>query len=278
MKLNWEPFRNWFGFTRRERRSSFILLLIVLLILILRVAVPEKNISIEDVTDSISAVITTENQSAPAPFSFDPNIASYDTLRRVGFDEKEAATLISYRNKGGKFRKPADLKKISAITSEKAEQIIPFVEVKSDTIKKNRVSYKAYRKPLIDLNKCDTALLSSLPGIGRVLSARIIKYRNLLGGYVSVNQLQEVYGLPPATFEIIRGRVFADSTAVQRIKINSSGFKELSRLPYLEKYEVTSILKYLELEKKINSIKELTDNKLITDKKAVLIKPYINFE
>lgn len=283
MMLNTEPIKNWFGFSRRERRSSIILLILIIIILLLRIAVPEKNIIVEDVTASISDIggasgfDISEEQSSIELFSFDPNTVQYDTLIKLGFTKREAATLIAYRNKGGKFRQPSDLRKVYGIDEVKAEKLIPFVEVKTDTTKKDRFVTKKLQKTLIDLNNCDSALLVTLPGIGPVLSVRIIKYRNLLGGFASVNQLKEVYGLPPETFEIIKGRLFADSSAIIGININTAGYKELSRLPYLEKYEITSILKYRELKGRIEEMNDLTENKLLTVEKADRVRPYLNF-
>jgi competence protein ComEA len=280
--VNFEPIRNWFGFTRRERRSSFILLLIVIFILILRVLIPEKNIDIEDITSSISEYnkldTTRDLQQQSAGFAFDPNVASYDTLIRAGLTEREAKTLISYRNKGAKFKQPSDIKKVYGIEAEKVARLIPFVDVKTDTIRKAATFTYRQKRPLISLNNCDTATLMTLPGIGPVLSVRIIKYRSLLGGYISVDQLREVYGLPPETFDRIRTRVYADSSMVMKIKINSVGYKELSRIPYLEKYDVAAILKYRELNGNIESIGDLIQNKLLTPEKAKKVRPYLNFE
>ena len=283
MKLNSEPIKNWFGFNRRERRSSIILLILIIIIVLLRIAVPEKNIIVEDVTASISDIggasgfDISEEQSSVELFSFDPNTVQYDTLIKLGFTKREAGTLIAYRNKGGKFRQPSDLRKVYGIEEVKAEKLIPFVEVKTDTTNKDKFVSKKLQKTLIDLNNCDSALLVTLPGIGPVLSVRIIKYRNLLGGFASVNQLKEVYGLPPETFEIIKGRVFADSSVIIGININTAGYKELSRLPYLENYEITSILKYRELKGRIEEMNDLTENKLLTVEKADKVSPYLNF-
>jgi competence protein ComEA len=283
MKLNTEPIKNWFGFTRRERRSSVILLIIVIIILILRIVIPANNIIVEDLTASNSEFGETsglgysEKESSVKLFSFDPNGVPYDTLIKLGFTAKEANTLIAYRKKGGKFRQPSDIRKVYGIEGEKSEKLIPFVKVKADTAQKDTFVSKKPRKTLIDLNKSDSAILVTLPGIGPVLSVRIIKYRNLLGGFASVNQLKEVYGLPPETFEIIKGRVFADSSAIAGININTAGYKELSRMPYLERYEISSILKYRELKGRIEDISELTENKLITSEKANKIRPYMKF-
>jgi competence protein ComEA len=283
MKSNLEPIRNWFGYTRRERRSSVILITVIIVILILRIVVPEKNIVVEDLTASIldtdrpSVIKVDSTQSEVQLFSFDPNKSSYDTLIKLGFSEKEARTLISFRNKGGKFRRPSDIKKVYGIEGVKAEKLIPFVKVNADTNRPGVVAGKP-QKPLIDLNSCDSSTLVTLPGIGPVLSVRIIKYRKLLGGYASVDQLKEVYGLPPETFEIIKGRVYADSLVLLKIKINAAGYKELSRLPYFEKYEVNAILKYRELKGRLENINDLVGNKLITQDKAGKVRPYLNFE
>jgi DNA uptake protein ComE-like DNA-binding protein len=152
-------------------------------------------------------------------------------------------------------------------------------------VKKSKAIYQtkdksivfAKDKKLLDINTCDSASLEALPGIGPVLSIRIIKFRNLLGGYASVDQLREVYGLSEETFNLISGRVTADSSGIKKIKINQADYKQLMRFPYFEKYEVSAILKYVELKGKINSMSDLVDNKLIPPEKAVKVKPYLEF-
>jgi competence protein ComEA len=284
MNTHLEPIKNWFGFTRRERRSAIILLLIIVLIISVRYIRPGKNMEIEDVTDSFSGAggktdsLAVNRLSIGQQFAFDPNTASYDTLMKLGLDAREAKTLINYRNKGGRFIKPADIKKIYGIGEGKAETLISYVNIRSDTVRKERNGYRKKPAILIDLNSSDSASLVRLPGIGPVLSARIIKYRHLLGGFASVNQLTEVYGLSVETFDLIKGRVYADSSLVRKININSSGYKELSRLPYFEKYEVVAILKYRELNGRINTIADLTDNKILTMEKAGKVLPYLRFE
>jgi competence protein ComEA len=284
MNTHLEPIKNWFGFTRRERRSAFILLLILVLIISVRYIGPGKNVGIEDVTGIYSGEegntdSSAVNRSSPGqPFAFDPNTVSFDSLIKLGFDSREAKTLINYRKKGGRFIKPADLKKIYGIEKGKAETLISYVNIISDTIQKGRTASGKKPAIVIDLNSSDSAVLVSLPGIGPVLSARIIKYRHLLGGFASVDQLKEVYGLSVETFDLIKGRVYADSSLIARININSSGYKELSRLPYFEKYEVVAILKYRELNGRINTIADLTNNKILTMEKAGRVLPYLRFE
>jgi DNA uptake protein ComE-like DNA-binding protein len=224
MKLNIEPIRNWFGFTRRERRSTFILLVIAFLILGLRYTVPDKNLEIKDLSDSIL------------------------------FIEEDRTT---------------------SIIKEERSKSLSSTKYNSSESAQERPVYQ--KRAVINLNNCDTSQLISLPGIGPVLSVRIIKYRNLLGGFASVEQLKEVYGLSAETYGLIRERVIADSTLITRIKINTAGYKELAKLPYFEKYEVTAILKYKELEGRIESINDLIDNKLIPAEKVPRVRPYLDF-
>lgn len=205
----------WFGYTRRERRASFILLILIIIIGGARYAVPQSAMEISITSDDGFSEVGQLLNPAPA-----------DTPQTVP---------RSAIKKSGTFR-------------------------------------------VLDLNSCDSAALESLPGIGPVLSARIIKYRNLLGGFAFKDQLLEVYGLSPETFELIAGRVSADSSDVRRIDLNSADFRELIRLPYLDKFEVNSILKYRELEGKFEDVDDLFDNKLVSVDKKSKVRVYFKIE
>jgi competence ComEA-like helix-hairpin-helix protein len=129
----------------------------------------------------------------------------------------------------------------------------------------------------VDLNSCDSLALMRLPGIGQVLSVRIIKYRNKLGGFLTVEQLREVYGLPEETFDKIKSRVFADTSRIRKVRINEGGFRELGRIPYIEKYEISAILKYRQLSGRVAGIAVLVDNKVLSGEKASKIRGYLDF-
>lgn len=140
---------------------------------------------------------------------------------------------------------------------------------------------EARRQPkvnkLIELNSADSALLETLPGIGPVLSARIIKYRNLLGGFIKVDQLQEVYGISPDTYNAIRTRVTVDTVLIRRVQVNSAEFRDLWRVPYLKRYDILAIIKYRDLKGKIVNIEELVSNKIVADSTARKVRPYLEF-
>ncbi len=213
--FSFEPFKNWFGYTRRERRASFILLVLIVAVTFIRFIIPDKKIAFEE------------------------------TIMNIPVSQNE-------------------------IKTDRAEAI--FRNSKS-----SQISYQQ-RKPKIDLNSCDSASLEALPGIGPVLSARIIRYRNLLGGFASVSQLSEVYGLPEETFNMISGRLTADSSAIKKININTADYKQLIRLPYFDRYEVAAILKYRELKGRVKDLNELIENGLITKEKLAKVRAYLKVE
>lgn len=289
MNSAYKPLLNWFGYTRKERRSSFILLVILIIVIAARYLFQtgEREIEIENlaglsVSDDTLQAGTSDNEiDTAALFSFDPNRISSDSLMLLGLSENQARTIINYRNKGGRFRYASDLKKIYGIDEKTAAVIIPYIIIETEKGKirnyrsASRDEQKNFKK--LDLNKCDSAALVRLAGIGPVLSSRIIKFRRLLGGFASAEQLKEVYGLPETTYNYLADRVFADSSDVSGVKINDIGFNELSRHPYLTRYEIESIIKYKQLKGRFSNIAELVDNKIISPEKARKLSPYLKF-
>jgi DNA uptake protein ComE-like DNA-binding protein len=126
----------------------------------------------------------------------------------------------------------------------------------------------------IDINRADSAQLLPLPGIGPVFASRLVKYRDLLGGYASVDQLYEVYGISQETVDGIANRIFIDTTAVNMLDLNSATFRELLRHPYLEYEDVKAIVNYRDFAGAIQSIQELLDNYILPDSLMKRVVPY----
>lgn len=277
------PILKWFGYSRRERRSTFILLIIIVLAIAFRYALPESNVNVEDISFALTInndTLSVKNGSFSDTlklFMFDPNKASVKTLKSLGLTEKQAGTVKNYRDKGGRFRQPSDISRIYGVDKDLSERLIPYIFIEKDRDTTFHSENGSVNSPLIDLNRCDSISLDRLPGIGSVLSVRILKYRNLIGGFFSREQLKEVYGLTPETYDRIADQVYADSSAVKFININSAEFKDLIKHPYFDRFDVQAILKYRELQGRIDSLKELTDNKILTPEKAERIRPYLKF-
>ena len=160
---------------------------------------------------------------------------------------------------------------------------IPVMEdieavIYDSVIEKREQTKSVIKREVVELNSCDSAALEALPGIGPVLSARIIRYRNLLGGFYDVGQLKEVYGLSEETYSLIVGRVRVDTSYVQRVDVNSAEYGTLLRMPYLEKEDVDNIMRYKRIKGKIGSMAELEEDEVISSSTAKKVSHYLEFE
>jgi DNA uptake protein ComE-like DNA-binding protein len=212
--LNLKPVMEWFGYSRRERRASFIVVILIITVAGVRLLHTGSSMQIEVMPVEI-------NESGP----------------------QSGTNNVMFVPAAGKVKK----------------------------------TYKA-TKPLINLNTADSAQFESLPAIGPVLAVRIIKFRNLLGGYAFIEQLQEVYGLPKETYELISDKVYADSAAINKIKLNSAAYKQLLRFPYFEKNEVEAIMKYRTERGRISGMTDIVNNQLISTDKLRKVGPYLEFD
>jgi DNA uptake protein ComE-like DNA-binding protein len=279
MKFNWKPLKEWFGFSRRERRASFILLILTLIAGILRFGIPSENIIVEEIVKP-GGGFAGSSGLRPEDSSYDDlSLSDYKDTSEY-FTAKPAGPFSGEKRGPGRMKegKDAMIRPGAGVRtgSNRRYRSPDRYSIQSGTGTEKKMNFVERSK--IDINKCDSSGLISLPGIGPKLAARIIKYRNLLGGFAMVDQLREVYGLSADTYNNIREFLVAESSALVTIDINAAAYRELVRHPYFEKEEVAAILKYRELMGRITSIEALIDNKVISGEKALKLKPYLKFD
>lgn len=105
--------------------------------------------------------------------------------------------------------------------------------------------YTKYNAPEhleLRINQADTAEWSILRGVGPVLSRRIVNYRKALGGFVSVEQVAEVYGISPVLFEEVKPHLFLDSVKIETIDVNRASLRRLRNHPYMDFYMARAIV------------------------------------
>jgi len=110
---------------------------------------------------------------------------------------------------------------------------------------------------VIGMNLSDTADWAALPGIGPVLSRRIVVYRNRLGGFIQVDQLKEVYGISPILFDQLQPYLRIDTISLRTININTASLSRLRNHPYLDYYKARAIVDGRRSNKRFNQIDEL---------------------
>ena len=127
----------------------------------------------------------------------------------------------------------------------------------------------------IELNKADSVGLIQLNGIGATYATRIIKYRNLLGGYYSKKQLSEIYNFPEETYTRIQSQIYVDTAQIVKIRINFAEFSELIRHPYINKVQVKALLTYRETNGSLKNLSELHAIKGFDIETIKKISPYV---
>ncbi len=205
--------------------------------------------------------------------TFDPNISDESTLKYFGFNQFQIENIIHYREKGGRYNVPTDLLKIYGIDSSFLTKIKDYILIVNTSLPEPVITNSPV---IIELNTTDSIQLVQLNGIGPVFTSRILKYRDLLGGFYNSTQLLEVYNFPQETYQKIEEHLKVDTTQIKKIRINFAQFNELIRHPYLNREKVSSILKYRDENgafKNISQLKNIPGFDTVTFRK---IKPYIS--
>ena len=312
-----KPTHTYLKIPRKERRGTFVLFFIILLLCSIPFLYPllsKKSISQQANIDSSlahlqmrqtptatkeknyydedkrpydhpsSASFNNTSKNKGELFYFDPNTVSEAGWKKLGLRDKTIATIVNYRNKGGKFKQPEDIKKIWGLFPDEAERLIPFVKIEATELHTETRNYsyafsetKKYEPKkinAIDINSSDTSAWIDLPGIGTKLSQRIINFREKLGGFYSVNQVGETFGLPDSTFQKIKPYLQI-SGEVKKININTATVEELKSHPYIRYQLGNAIFQYRVQHGNYNAVADIKKIMIIDEAIYNKINPYI---
>lgn len=207
-------------------------------------------------------------------FPFDPNTASDEEFIRLGLTPRQIAAIRNYQAKAGTFKSSDDFLRIYNLTPEQKRHFAAFVKIKSGSNPEMRGDFRKPEDFLVELNTVDTLELEQLPGIGVKLSRRILKYRKLLGGFYSVSQLSEIYGLDANTLQRIQTRIKVDESKIRKLDLNFGDVGELARHPYLKKRLAVRIIQFRSKYGKIENPEILRDSMILNMEEFEKIKPY----
>ena len=228
---------------------------------------------------SVKAIEIKKVIKSDSLFVFNPNTIERAELIQLGFSQKQANTLLNFRNKGGKFFKPEDLKKVYSVSDKLYQKLEPYIKIekqeKPDLTPRRQFDQK---KMTIPVNQCDAKEFEIISGIGPKLSVRIIKYRDKLGGFHSVHQLKEVYGLDSTIVNQNFQSFFIFPNEIKKININRVTFKELMAHPYFSYSTTKKIINFRDQHGDFRSVEEILENNLIKLEQYRKIAPYISIE
>jgi competence protein ComEA len=221
-------------------------------------------------------------------FEFDPNTLAREGWQKLGLRDKTIATIQNYLSKGGKFRKPEDLQRVYGLFPDEYKRIAPYIRIqpKEETGNYQKLERKdphfvtsqktsAVRYAIIDINVADTTAWIALPGIGNKLATRIVNFRDKLGGFHSISQVGETFGLPDSTFQKIKQYLKLDNPETRKININTATPEELKAHPYIRYQLANPIIAYRELHGPFGNLEQLKKIMVITNEVFDKISPYL---
>jgi DNA uptake protein ComE-like DNA-binding protein len=204
-------------------------------------------------------------------------------------------------SKGGKFRTKKDVAKLYALSPADYERLEPFILLPDSIPKKRYRSGKPRQWPerntaepvaakpawtdrrtlsKVEVNSADSLALVALPGIGPSFAKGILAYRERLGGFVSMEQLAEVYVLKDKPDALVRMKelLVLDTLLVKRIPINSCTVEELAEHPYARWKLAKPLIAYRAQHGPFRTVADIRGCVLIDDEAFRKLAPYLSVE
>jgi competence protein ComEA len=295
-------FSEMFGFSKRELNGLTLLMFIILLVTVIPYAYryyanfqPSENPREKEALQKIVLVDRYQKKSyrdfqddfdKPKAeklvkyYQFDPNEIDVTVWQDFGLSYKQAMSIVNYVKKGGKFRKPDDLKRMYTISPEKYEALLPYVEIhQTEKVYASADKFKLEKKAaiVVEINTADTLQLDKIRGVGASFARRIVKYRERLGGFHAKEQLMEVFGIDSVKFSEIKDQVRIDVDAIKKININTAEFETLKQHPYLKYKEMNAIIQYRKQHGPYKSTADLRKIVILSPQTIDKIAPYLIF-
>lgn len=306
------PLKDFLYFTRGERRGILVLITGIILIFLSgylysfrqnRQMLSDKEIqqqisALKEYDDFIASIQIKERntrnyskypekQPAPAisPVPFNPNTADSATLRRLGLPEWMTGNILHYRRKGGKFRKPEDFRKVYGLTEEQYQLLSPYISIPPEDSARRMASlylpqvskdsiYKYPAGTVIDLNSADTIELKKIPGIGSGIARLITGYRQRLGGYYRIEQLEDIH----LDYRQLQSWFKIQPEEIKCINLNRASVERLRNHPYIDFYQAKAFVEYRKKKGTLHSLKPFALYEEFTAIDLERLSHYVCFE
>ena len=305
---------------REERRGVRVLMGVLLVLLgwvvyeqWLR---PPKQHDLTEQRAWVEAVLAMQEAAradtvAPAPFPFDPNTIGREEWKRLGLTERQIDGVERYQEKGGVFRTKWDLGRMYTIGEEQFTQLEPYILLPEKSTRRERgtqgasqarprrewtttatrveagdprirerATYEPRPARSVEINTADTTALIAMPGIGPAFARSMVKYRDALGGFHSLDQLSEVYILkdkPDAVLQLKRVLII-DTLMVRRIPINTCTVEELAAHPYARWKVAKPLIAYRNQHGPFKQLADIKGCVLVTEEVFRKLAPYLSVE
>lgn len=287
-------FKSHFEFNKPQRSGIlFVCALIVGLLCVLQFYSPQPSLLLDICSPHIvkqQAYVDSLRKEAlekkkPKRYPFNPNFISDYKAYTLGLTPLEFDRLSRFRGSNKWIHSIADFKEVTKVSDSLLAIIGPLfkfpdwvVKSKAASAQKNLSVGLSYTDK-IDLNTATQIQLQKVRGIGPALSARIISYRDKLGGFSVDKQLQNVWGLSQQVVaNVLAGFTVKTPNPIKQIAINTASVSDIATIPGISFDFAKEIWEFRILRQKIESLSELKKIEGMTASKYALIELYLHIQ
>jgi competence protein ComEA len=219
-------------------------------------------------------------------FPFNPNFITDFKGYSLGMTPDQIDALKKFRAEDQWINSRQEFKNVTGVSDQWLDSIAPFFKFPDWVSRSNSYSENNDKELRVlsndqktDLNSATSTQLQMINGVGPKLSKRIIEYRDRFdGGFASLVELYEIYGLKEEVIDRIKARFDVKTPrTINRILVNSATSNELVTIPYIDYELAYQIIEYRTLHEGIDSIEELTKIQDFPENKINLIGLYLQF-
>lgn len=269
-------FKSHFKFTKQERSGIFFLLLILILVQVgyyvyRNATIGESKVMVLDTETQAEISRLKQNvleKDTVRIYPFNPNFITDYKGYSLGLSLQEIDRLHAFRANNTYVNSAAEFQQVTMVSDSLLAVLAPYFKFPDWVSRKTSVKPRKQNRSdkvkavvkVADLNTATAEDLRIINGIGETLAARIIKFRDRLGGFLIDDQLSDVYGLKP---EVVKRTLLHFSVLkipeIEKIDINTASVDELAQLVYIQKSVAYDIVAYRERNGGINSFDELLE-------------------
>lgn len=281
--------KSHFRFNKQERSGIFFLLLVIIGLQVAFYFVKakpfrgESQIFVDEMAQAkLDSLKSTTHEDSYVMYPFNPNYISDEKGYTLGLTTEELDRLFAFRKKGRFINSAEAFQEVTQISDSLLEAIAPYFkfpqwkEWETSSAKKNKSNLPKEIFTIKDLNAASAEDLKKINGIGETLSARIVKFRDRLGGFLVNEQLYDVYGLAPEVVDKVLGQYkVLQPPTIQKIPINKATVDQLAQLIYINYNLAMQIVQYREENGDFASLDELTNVTSFPKERIDRIKLYL---
>ena len=296
--INFKALSNYFKFTNQQRLGIFLLLGIIVIVQMIyffvSFSIPEKPFSKEEqqwlsLQSEIDSLKVEKYKAVGKVYTFNPNFISDYKGYKLGMSVQEIDRLLAFRKENKYVNSAKEFQEVTKISDSLLNVISPLFKFpdwiqNKKSFQTNRVEYihKEYPKKekivLLDINKASQEDLMKIFGVGEALSLRILKQKEVLGGFISMEQMKDVWGLSPEVLFELNTHFKIDAVPnFKKIAINDASLKELAQFPYFRYALAKQIITYRSMNGNFKNIEDLAKIKDFPVEKAKIISLYLEF-